>query len=191
MAHKSEPQWENANKVMLAKDPQKRVARLRRGRVTDGGAAKRKYSLAHLTVIGLTPPEVTYVAARAGYDCVSLRLIPIGVEGEYKCISEDKEMIRGTKLALRETGIQMHDLELARILDDVTPETYLPAMEVAADLGARHVITSGIDGRSRVSQFFQPPDFKRRGRCRPNCKPAQRWYTDRYAVPVFFGSEPG
>ena len=107
-----------------------------------------------MTVIGLSPPEVTYVAARAGYDYVSLRLIPLGVEGEYKCISEDKEMIRATKLALRETGIQMHDLELARILDDVVPETYLPTMEVAADLGARHVITSAWTREGTEREFI-------------------------------------
>jgi sugar phosphate isomerase/epimerase len=139
---------------MGAKGPKKGAARLLRRKATDGATAKRKYSLAHLTVIGLTPPEVTYVAARAGYDYVSLRLIPIGVEGEYKCISEDKETIRATRLALRETGIQMHDLELARILDDVAPETYLPAMEVAADLGARHLITSAWTRKRNEREFI-------------------------------------
>jgi sugar phosphate isomerase/epimerase len=154
MAHKREPQWENTRKVLVTKGPQKSPARVGRRRVTDGAPAKRKFSLAHLTVIGLSPPEVTHVAARAGYDYVSLRLIPIGVEGEYECISEDKEMIRRTRLALRETGIRMHDLELARILDDVVPETYLPAMEVAAELGARHVITSAWTREHTEREFI-------------------------------------
>ena len=33
------------------------------------------YSLAHLTLIGATPPELVYIAARAGYDAVSPRFI--------------------------------------------------------------------------------------------------------------------
>ena len=101
-----------------------------------------QFSLAHLTVLGCTPPEMTYIAARAGYDFVSLRLIPMGVPGEQAYLPEDEEMIRKTKDALDETGIKLLDLELARILADGNPKTYIPAMEVAAELGARHVISS-------------------------------------------------
>ena len=31
-----------------------------------------KYSLAHLTVLGIAPPEMAYVASRAGYDYISI-----------------------------------------------------------------------------------------------------------------------
>ena len=41
-----------------------------------------EYSLAHLTVLGCPPPEMVYVAARAGYDYVSPRLIYMGLPGE-------------------------------------------------------------------------------------------------------------
>jgi sugar phosphate isomerase/epimerase len=134
--------FENTQKVVAKESRKQDPGRLLRCKGSEGANTGRKYSLAHLTVIGCTPPEVTYIAARAGYDFVSLRLIPMGVEGEYKCISKEKDMIRETRQALEETGIKMLDLELARILDNVTPETYLPAMEVAAELGARHIITS-------------------------------------------------
>ena len=40
---------------------------------------KQEYSLAHLTVMGLAPSEMVYVAARAGYDYVSPRLIYMGL----------------------------------------------------------------------------------------------------------------
>ena len=36
---------------------------------------KQEFSLAHLTVLGCAPPEMTYIAARAGYDYVSIRPI--------------------------------------------------------------------------------------------------------------------
>ena len=103
---------------------------------------KRKYSLAHLTVIGCAPPEMTYLAARTGYEYVSLRLIPMGIPGEHAYLPTDTGMIKRTKAALNETGIKVLDLELARILADVDPKTYLPAMETAAELGAKHVISS-------------------------------------------------
>jgi sugar phosphate isomerase/epimerase len=103
---------------------------------------KKQFSLAHLTVIGCAPPEMTYIAARAGYDFVSLRLIPMGIPGEHTYLPEDKDMLRRTKTALRETGVKMLDLELARILRNNDPKIYLPAMEAAAELGAQHVISS-------------------------------------------------
>ena len=101
-----------------------------------------QFSLAALTVLGCTPPETTYIAARAGYDFVSLRLIPMGVPGEADFLPQNKEMIRETKAALDETGIKLLDVELVRIITDRDPKTYLPAMETAAELGARHVISS-------------------------------------------------
>lgn len=103
---------------------------------------RKQYSLAYLTVDGCAPPEMTYIAARTGYDFVSLRLIPLGIPGEQPWLPEDREMIKKTKTALDETGIKVLDLELARILDDVDPYSYLPAMEAAAELGAKHVISS-------------------------------------------------
>ncbi|MBT3360737.1 MAG: sugar phosphate isomerase/epimerase [Rhodospirillales bacterium] len=101
-----------------------------------------QFSLAHLTVIGCAPPEMTRIAARAGYDFVSFRFIPMGIAGEHVYSPTDKQMVRQTKQALAETGVRVLDLELARIIADNDPKDYLPAMEVAAEMGARHVISS-------------------------------------------------
>ena len=103
---------------------------------------QHQFSLAHLTILGCTPPEVAYIAARAGYDFVGLRLIPMGVDGEAVCLPLEKQMLRKTKAALDETGIKLLDIELARILAGQDAKTYAPAMEAAAELGARHVIAS-------------------------------------------------
>jgi sugar phosphate isomerase/epimerase len=96
---------------------------------------------------------MTYIAARTGYDFVSLRLIPMGVPGEIAHLPEDKEMIRKTKAALKETGIGVLDLELARITEDVDPLSYLPAMETAAELGAKHVISSAWTSEQTSQDF--------------------------------------
>ena len=103
---------------------------------------KHQFSLAHLTVLGCTLPEMTYIAGRTGYDFVSFRLIPMGVAGEKACFPHDTVMIRKARAALAETGVRLLDIELARILPDIDPKTYLPAMEVGAELGARHLISS-------------------------------------------------
>lgn len=103
----------------------------------------RQYSLAQLTVLGCAPPEMTYIAARAGYDFVSFRPIYMGLPGEPNyALAENKEMFRQTKIALRDTGLKLLDIELARINVGLDPKQYVPAMEVAAELGGRHVLSS-------------------------------------------------
>lgn len=103
----------------------------------------RQFSLAHLTVLGCAPPEMTYIAARAGYDFVSIRPIYMGLPGEPNyALAENKEMLRQTKRALADTGVKLHDIELARICDGVDVKKYVPAMEVAAELGGRAVLSS-------------------------------------------------
>lgn len=102
-----------------------------------------EYSLAHLTVLGCAPPEMTYIAAMAGYDYVSFRIIYMGLPGEPNYdLASNKLMLNQTKKALASTGIKVHDIELARIHDDVDVKKYVPAMETAAELGARSVLCS-------------------------------------------------
>ena len=102
-----------------------------------------QYSLAHLTVLGCPPPEMIYIAARAGYDYVSLRPIYMGLPGEPNyALADNPEMLKQTKRALADTGVKLHDIELARVYDDMRPTKYLPAMEVAAELGAKAVLSS-------------------------------------------------
>ena len=103
---------------------------------------EKEYSLAYLTVRDCSPAQMAHIAARTGYDYISLRLIPMGVPGETAYLPDDKKMIRETRAALKETGVKVLDLELARIVEDVDPQSYLPAMEVMAELGAKHVISS-------------------------------------------------
>ena len=104
---------------------------------------RRKFSLAHLTILDAAPPELVRIAARTGYDFVGLRLIPLGLPGEPRYAPhEDVVMRREIKAAIDETGVRLLDVELARILETPAPESYLPALETAAELGARHVLSS-------------------------------------------------
>ncbi len=105
--------------------------------------AKQEFSLAHLTVLGCAPPEMTYIAARAGYDYVSIRTIHLDLPGEPNyALTDNPQMLKQTKRALASTGLRVHDIELARVYEGVHPTKYLPAMEVAAELGAKAVLSS-------------------------------------------------
>lgn len=101
-----------------------------------------QFSLAYLTVQGCEPLGMIEIAARCGYDAVGLRLIPMGLKGEHPTSPEDKGLIRKIKSALRDTGMTLLDIEVARIMENLDLEQYLPALESAGELGARHVIAS-------------------------------------------------
>lgn len=103
----------------------------------------QQFSLAHLTVLGCPPAEMTYIAARAGYDFVSIRPIYMGLPGEPNySLADNPQMLRQLKTALSSTGLRVHDIELARVYEGLHPTKYLPAMEVAAELGAKAVLSS-------------------------------------------------
>ena len=104
---------------------------------------KHLYSLVHLTNISCPPPEMIRVAARAGYDAVSLRTIPMGLPGERPYdIAKDPHLLRETRRAAQETGILLHDTENARIAAGVDVQDYEPALAAAAELGIRHILTN-------------------------------------------------
>ena len=102
-----------------------------------------KYSLAHLTVLGWSPVEIAYNAALIGYDYISIRNINMGVKGERDfSIPIGGERYKALKEAIDETGIAIHDIELARVVDGVDVKSYEQAFESGASLGAKGVISS-------------------------------------------------
>ena len=129
------------------------IGRLARSRGGNNGAdatrlerntmAQQQFSLAHLTALGCSPPELVRIAAAAGYDFVGLRTIPLRLPDEPRYeVHTNPDLYRQTKSALAETGVEVLDIELARIVDGQDPRHFLPALEAGANLGARHVLTS-------------------------------------------------
>lgn len=107
---------------------------------------ERCFSLAALTVLELSPPEMVEVAARAGYDRVGLRLIPATPEEHHFPLIADAALRRRTQARLRDTGIAVLDVEILRL----RPETdvacdFAAALEVGAELGASEVLVAGND----------------------------------------------
>jgi sugar phosphate isomerase/epimerase len=83
------------------------------------------------------------MAARAGYDFVSFRTIPLGLadEPDYR-LAHNRGLLTELKAALDRTGIKGLDIELARIVDGVDVGSYMPELEAAAELGVRQVVSS-------------------------------------------------
>ena len=75
------------------------------------------FSLAHLTVIGLSPPEVVRVAARTGYRTVELRLIRVTEATPGYPLMHDPKMMSATKSAMAETGVGVLDMSCAHYPD--------------------------------------------------------------------------
>lgn len=102
-----------------------------------------EYSLAQLTVLETSPVEIAKIAAECGYDYVSLRQIYMGVKGEKICdLRKNKKLMQELKGVLKNTGLKVLDIELARIFDGVSIKDYEPAMETCRELGGKHILSS-------------------------------------------------
>ena len=94
---------------------------------------KHDYSLAHLTVLSLSPPEVVDVAARAGYRYVGLRLTRVTPEEVLYDLAHDRALMKATKARLADTGIDVHDVELFRMDPSLDAQGFIPVLEATAD----------------------------------------------------------
>ena len=115
-----------------------------------------QFSLAHLTALHCSPPQLIEIASRAGYEFVGLRPIPVGARNEpLHPFATDRTLFSRTKAALAATGVRLLDIEVARIIKEAKPRDYLPAIEAAAQLGGKHVLSSAwCDDLPYIQDFF-------------------------------------
>ena len=114
-----------------------------------------KFSLAHLTVLGTTPLDLIQIAADAGYDYASIRMTSVAPGEQITPLAGDPEMVRRVSKRLADTGLQVLDVELARLGPDDEPEQYVGVLEAAAAIGARHVLGQLPDpDRDRATERF-------------------------------------
>lgn len=114
-----------------------------------------QFSLAHLTVLSSTPPEMVRMAAQAGYDFVSFRLTAVTVTEVVYPLHRDRALMNETKALLVDTGLRVLDIELCRMDPATDAAAYLPVVEAAAELGARHILAQLPDpDRARATRRF-------------------------------------
>ena len=107
---------------------------------------QRQISLAHLTVLDTTPPELVTVAAAAGFRTIGIRLTATPSVGipPYDILS-DGPLLRETLRRLADTGVSVLDTEFLRFEPESPvgiPEGFL---EVSARLGARNVLVMSAE----------------------------------------------
>jgi sugar phosphate isomerase/epimerase len=106
----------------------------------------RPISLAHLTVLDTTPPELVTVAAAAGFRTIGIRLTAtpsVGVP-PYDMLREGP-LLRETLARMADTGVSVLDTEFLRFEPELpvgVPEGFL---EVSARLGARNVLVMSAE----------------------------------------------
>jgi sugar phosphate isomerase/epimerase len=100
---------------------------------------ERRIGLAALTCIELAPHELVAVAAKAGYDCVGLRLIPVA--GQTLPAFDLAE----TERRLADTGLKVLDVEVFRVDATTRVADFEPVLATAARLGATDILAHGAD----------------------------------------------
>ncbi len=103
----------------------------------------RPLALAHLTVIELGPEELIEVAARAGFDGITLRLIGRTPEDAAGPLVRDLGRRAAAARRIGDHGLAVLDVEALHLTGSSDLDAAQPALEVAAFLGARHVLVVG------------------------------------------------
>src|SRR4029453_8558650 len=116
---------------------------------------KHDYSLAHLTVLSLAPPQVIDVAARPGYRYVGLRMTRVTPDEVLYDLARDRALMRETKVRLADTGVAVLDTELFRMDPTLGPDAFVAELDATAELGAHHIIAQLPDpDRERATGRF-------------------------------------
>ncbi len=102
-------------------------------------------SLAHFTVIDADPMTLIEAAVAGRYDSIGLRLVaPFPTDHVFPVIG-DPGLIRRIKGRLADTGIKVFDVEAIWLTPQTDVSLLEPALDLAVELGAGYVITTGND----------------------------------------------
>jgi sugar phosphate isomerase/epimerase len=117
--------------------------------------SERILSLAALTVLEVSPPEMVDVAARTGYSHVGLRLVPATAEEHHFPLMTDAGLRAQTLKRLRDTGITVADIEILRLKPDTQVSDFEAIFDVGAEFGATDVLIAGNDpDEARLTENF-------------------------------------
>lgn len=115
----------------------------------------RTYSLAQLTALPCTPPQMVDLAIATGCQACGVRLLPAAPGGAHHPMAPGSALLAETRARVRDTGVQVLDLEIIRIGAAFDPRAYGAFFEVGAAIGAKHVLVAGDDADvGRVTAGF-------------------------------------
>ena len=105
------------------------------------GDGVHQFSLAYLAVFGTPPLRMIQIASETGYDFVSLRLAPVTDDEPTFPYTTDPSLVTDVAKALDHYGVSVLDVELIRTDPGIQVADWQRFVDVAEELGARHVIT--------------------------------------------------
>jgi sugar phosphate isomerase/epimerase len=115
----------------------------------------RLLSLAHFTVMDADPVALVEAGAAGGFDAIGMRIVPPFRTDVIVPVVGDAALQRRIRDRLRETGLSILDVEAVWFHPETEVAALLPALDCAADLGARYVLTVGNDpDRARMADRF-------------------------------------
>ena len=101
--------------------------------------------LGHFTFLDLPPPELIRLAGRTGFAFVGLRLHPAMPGGLVYSLPPGSRALAETRAAMAGEGVSVYDFEAVVIDEAFPPEALLPALEQAAELGAKRLNIAADD----------------------------------------------
>ncbi len=105
----------------------------------------RRYALAQLMALPLNPAQMIGLAATTGCAAVGIRLLPTAPGGVHYPLMHEAAGQREALAAMRDTGVKVLDLEVARLDVDFDVARFEPFLACGAELGAAHVLVAGDD----------------------------------------------
>jgi sugar phosphate isomerase/epimerase len=105
----------------------------------------RPLSLAHLTIAEVPPPDVPSIAAKAGFQSISLRLNSPRPDVASPPMLGDTPMRRATRRNLNDSGVDLFNIEALLLRPDTDTDSYASLLETGAYLGAHGALVVGLD----------------------------------------------
>lgn len=102
-------------------------------------------SLSYYTVPELTPPQMVRAAAESGFRFVGARLLNGQPGRDLAPLMQDAALRRETLACLHATGLEVLDVSGARLTPATDIAAFGPFIEIAAEMGARHILATGDD----------------------------------------------
>jgi len=104
-----------------------------------------KYTIGYLTTAPMEPGEALRLAQKLGYCGIGIRLAPLVPGGHFSPLCENVALLRETKSSIKDTGVNILDVEGVRLDEGFRRGSFDRQLEVAAELGAKAISVVGDD----------------------------------------------
>jgi sugar phosphate isomerase/epimerase len=103
------------------------------------------FSLAALTALELSPPQLVEVASACGFEQVGFRLLAATPGGTSYPLMDDPTGLKETKARLTATGVGVADLEVVAFRSETVVGALEAFLEAGLELGAKHTLVAAYD----------------------------------------------